>query len=273
MKILKLAADAETYTTILEEHGGKSFTEFLQSEHKIDPKLQAPLLALTLSPDSPSKTTVAYALPRLHRHLTSIGIFGPGFGAVIPKWGGLAEIAQVACRAGAVGGGVYVLKKGIESIDKPSSLPTTNQVDESLLSTINLQGGDTVKARWLIGTPSTLPNSPDPVPAKGQTNAIEVTHYTAIISSPLTSLFSPPAEGSPPPAAVVVVLPPGCVQLPDGVHVSDVPLLYLTVHSSDTGECPEGQCTYPHLFFPTIYKIPNDDTKQRILIYIVCNSH
>jgi len=46
-----------------------------------------------------------------------MGMFGPGFGSVIPKWGGLSEVAQVACRAGAVGGAVYVLGKDIKAIE------------------------------------------------------------------------------------------------------------------------------------------------------------
>ncbi|KAL9597768.1 MAG: hypothetical protein Q9179_004160, partial [Wetmoreana sp. 5 TL-2023] len=240
MKVLKLAADPEAYSKTLGEHGDRSFTEFLESQYKIDSKLQAPLLALTLSPDPTSKTTVAYALPRLHRHLTCIGIFGPGFGAVVPKWGGLAEIAQVACRAGAVGGGVYVLKKGIKSIEQPSDASTATVGSESLTSTVHLEGGDTVKARWIAGTSSTLPRIDKPEPEQ-QSTTVEVAHVIAIISSPLTSLFLPPAEGSPPPAAVVVVLPPNSLSLPDGIDPPEVPLLYLTIHSSDTGECPEGQ--------------------------------
>ncbi|KAL9586810.1 MAG: hypothetical protein Q9203_003726 [Teloschistes exilis] len=241
MKILKLATDPETYRTIVEEHGHRSFAEYLTSECKLDLKLQASLLALTLSWDPPSKTTVAYALPRLHRHLTSIGIFGPGFGAVIPKWGGLAEIAQVACRAGAVGGGVYVLKKGVESIEQSQGEPTSTETANPRLMTVRLDGGDTVKVRWMVGTPTTIPNSVEVTTAQRKA-IVEIIHLTAIVSSPLTSLFPPPAEGSPPPAAVVVVMPSSSLQLPDGVDESDVLLIYLNVHSSDTGECPDGQC-------------------------------
>lgn len=196
MKFLKLAADSETYATVLPEWGERPFTEYLKSQFKIDAKLQAPLLALALSPDPAARTTVAYALPRIHRHLISIGIFGPGFGAVIPKWGGSAEIAQVACRAGAVGGGVYVLKKGIESIDLPNFAsdpsPGTKD-DDSFMSKILLQGGDTVRARWTVGAPATLPENHDPEPER-QTDTVEITHHTAIVSSPLTSLYPPPAE-------------------------------------------------------------------------------
>ncbi|KAL8871780.1 MAG: hypothetical protein Q9174_002457, partial [Haloplaca sp. 1 TL-2023] len=233
MRILKVAADPEAHVALIEEHGDKPFTTFLESEYHIDAKLQSPLLALTLSSDPPSKTTVKEALPRLHRHLTSIGVFGPGFGAVVPKWGGLAEIAQVACRAGAVGGGVYVLDKGIESIQESSS------GDD--LSTVQLDGGDTVRARWIVGTSSTLPSCLEPALEKVESKD-EFTHLTAIISSPLASLFPPPAEGSPAPAAVIVVLPTNSLDLPPDFQTTDAPLLYLTVHSSDTGECPEGQC-------------------------------
>lgn len=263
MKILKLATDPETYPTIVEEHGHRSFVEYLTSECKLDLKLQAPLLALTLPWDPPSKTTVAYALPRLHRHLTSIGIFGPGFGAVIPKWGGLAEIAQVACRAGAVGGGVYVLKKGIEAIEQSQGEPTSTETASPRLMTVRLDGGDTVKARSIVGTPTTIPKLSEATTA--QRNAIvEIIHLTAIVSSPLTSLFPPPAEGSPPPAVVVVVMPSSSLQLPDGVDESDVPLIYLNVHSSDTGECPDGQCTsFLPLTSPTYILPKNKTTKNQ----------
>lgn len=246
MKFLKLAADAEAYSSVLPEWGERPFSEFLEMQFKIHAKLQAPLLALTLSPDPISGTTVAYALPRIHRHLTSIGIFGPGFGAVVPKWGGLSEIAQVACRAGAVGGGVYVLKKGVESIESPSSPSeslTPMKGSSSSPSKVRLQGGDTVLTRWIIGTHATVPEPSEPEPQQYRRN-IKVVHHTAIISSPLASLFPPPAEGSPPPAGVAVVLPPDSFQVPASMGASEVPSIYLIIHSSDTGECPEGQCTY-----------------------------
>lgn len=252
MKFLKLAADPAAYPIVLPEWGPRPFEEYLGSQFKMSPRLQAPLLALTLSTDPSNQTTVAYALPRIHRHLTSIGLFGPGFGAVLPKWGGLAEIAQVACRAGAVGGGVYVLKKGIESVKQPSHGSTNTEDAESILSVVSLRGGDVVKARWIIGTPAALPN--DTLPdAQKQSIIVEVTHLTAIISSPLNALFPPPAEGSTPPAGVVVIMPSTSFDIQTSLGISSiaqVPPIYLIIHSSDTGECPEGQCTYLHLFQP-----------------------
>ncbi|KAL8966591.1 MAG: hypothetical protein Q9197_005898 [Variospora fuerteventurae] len=244
MKFLKLAADPAAYPTVLPEWGPRPFDEYLGSQFKMSPRLQAPVLALTLSTDPSNQTTVAYALPRIHRHLTSIGLFGPGFGAVLPKWGGLVEIAQVACRAGAVGGGVYVLKKGIESVEQPSHGSTNTEDAESNLSVINLQGGDVVKARWIIGTPTALPNDAMP-DAQKQSIIVEVTHLTAVISSPLIALFPPPAEGSTPPAGVVVIMPSASFDIPPSLGISSiaqVPAIYLIIHSSDTGECPEGQC-------------------------------
>lgn len=65
-----------------------------------------------------AKTLIFYALSRIYRYLTSVGLFDPGFGLVISKWGGLIEIAQVAYRAGAVGDRVYVLNKGFEVNEK-----------------------------------------------------------------------------------------------------------------------------------------------------------
>ncbi|KAL8907468.1 MAG: hypothetical protein Q9171_005854 [Xanthocarpia ochracea] len=253
MKVLKLAADSETYSATVAESGDQSFPDFLTSQYKIDTRLQAPLQALTLSPDPPSKTSVSYALPRLHRHLTSIGIFGPGFGAVIPKWGGLAEIAQVACRAGAVGGGVYVLKKGIDSVDRlnqAAAISTATRETDNLLSSIKLQGGDEVKARWTVGTPFTLPNYPAEL-IKQQTTTIVIAHLTAIVSSSLTYLFPPPAEGSPPPASIVVVLPASSVENSQSMELADVPAIHLIIHSSDTGECPEGQSPPTHIMLPS----------------------
>ncbi|KAL8998774.1 MAG: hypothetical protein Q9169_002224 [Polycauliona sp. 2 TL-2023] len=290
MKVLKLAADTEGYAATVIEAGDQSFPGFLSSQYNLRSKLQTPLQALTLSPAPPSQTTVAFALPQLHRHLTSIGIFGPGFGAVVPKWGGLAEIAQVACRAGAVGGGVYVLKNEIESIDKAAQTQesSTNVEGTShLLSTIKLQGGDEVKARWIIGTHSTLHGFPDEA-FQQQKTRVEVTHVTAIVSSSLASLFPPPAEGSPPPASIVAVLAPGTIELPQSLELADVPAVYLIIHSSDTGECPDGQSiiyTSTSLAHPSaaqfltsavkafLSTVPNESTTPNVLWTLTYKQH
>ena len=249
MKFLKLAADSEAHASILEEWGNKPFPEFLETHLNIAPRLQAPLLALTISLNTPAETLTSYALPRIHRHLTSIGMFGPGFGSVIPKWGGLAEIAQVACRAGAVGGGVYVLKRGFETDQRPDQQTFGQNYirfdQDTGLSTVRLQGGEDVKSRWIVGSawdlPSSIPGSAD------ETTPNYIARSITIISGSLAQLFPAPAEGAPPPAGAVVVYPTGTLEFESenrtpGTLRTDQPPVYLMVHSSDTGECPAGQC-------------------------------
>ena len=250
MKFLKLAADPEAHSSILEAWGSKPFPDFLEAHLGIPLQLQAPLLALTMSPHPPAKTLTSYALPRIHRHLTSVGMFGPGFGSVIPKWGGLAEIAQVACRAGAVGGGVYVLNKGFETnknADQQSLGREGNRLDEATqVSTVRLEEGEEIKAHWIVGSDWDLPSKLEAV-TSGEADPDYVSRSVTIVSSPLSQLFPLPAEGAPPPAGAVVVFPSRTLQLENKsdepeVLVPDSPPVYLMIHSSDTGECPAGQC-------------------------------
>ena len=248
MKFLKLAADPEAHESVSETWGSKPFPDFLESHLSIPPRLQPPLLALTLSPNPPAETLTSYSLPRIHRHLTSIGMFGPGFGSVIPKWGGLAEIAQVACRAGAVGGGVYVLKRGFArhgDADQETSSRDTS------LSTVRLQDGEDVKSHWIVGSLWDLPSRTDPL-RDDQIRPRYVTRSITILSGSLSQLFPLPAEGAPPPAGAVVFFPSGTLELDSEDRMppmakSELPPVYLMVHSSDTGECPAGQCECPYI--------------------------
>ena len=273
MKFLKIAADPETHDTVLQEWGSKGLPEYLYSQFNIPPALQAPLLALTASPNPPAQTLTSYALPRIHRHLTSIGLFGPGFGSVLPKWGGLAEIAQVGCRAGAVGGGVYILNKGVESVKENGIPPPTDrkptETEEEPTLQIKLQGGEEVKAHWIVGSSEDLPRSSEPASAKS--DIFQISHSITIVSSPLSSLFQLPADGAPPPAATVVVFPSGTLSIDDATTPADLPPVYLTIHSSDTGECPAGQSKSGSFSARTkkaaLYMMT---PKTRILIYIVC---
>ena len=253
MKFLKLAADPEAQESVLERWGSKPFPEFLEGHLSIPPRLQAPLLALTLSPNAPAETLTSYALPRIHRHLTSIGMFGPGFGSVIPKWGGLAEIAQVACRAGAVGGGVYVLKRGFarhDNADQETSSQDSISLDQHTgLSTVRLQGGEDVKSHWIVGSSWDLPSRAHS-PPDDQIHTSYIARSITIVSGSLSRLFPLPAEGAPPPAGAVVFFPSGTLELesrdpmPPRAKIEPPPV-YLMVHSSDTGECPAGQCECP----------------------------
>ena len=246
MKFLKQAADAENHPSILAEWGSKPFPEYLSSEFKIPETLQAPLLALTSSPNPPYQTLTSFALPRIHSHLTSIGLFGPGFGAVLPKWGGLSEIAQVGCRAGAVGGGVYVLNKGLAHIqpkDDDKDVQESSDEDDTHKPRLELQlqGGEHVNAHFAVGSIEDL-NLNLPLPS--ETEAKQISQSVAIVSSPLSPLFYLAAEGAPPPAATVAVFPTGTLGLEALLPSEEVPPVYLTVHSSDTGECPAGQSEY-----------------------------
>lgn len=268
MRFLKLAADPEAHTSIIEEWGPKPFTDFLETQFKISTRLQEPLFALSLSPNSPADTLTSYALPRIHRHLTSIGMFGPGFGAVIPKWGGLAEISQVACRAGAVGGGVYVLKKGFEEdgrSDRQASGDGEIHLDhETRLLTLSLEGNEAVNTHWLVGSQWKLPSRfQDKI--EDQTPPESVSRSITIVSGSLSQLFPPPADGAPPPAGAITVFPTRTLRenFEGGMHPtlgSDPPPVYLTVHSSETGECPTGQCKSKPKSLLLLHSL-HDDTK------------
>ena len=266
MKFLKLAADTEAHVSILEVWGSKPFPHFLESHLGVPPRLQAPLLALTMSPHPPVKTITSYALPRIHRHLTSVGMFGPGFGSVIPKWGGLAEIAQVACRAGAVGGGVYVLKRGFETDRNPDQQNLgregTRLDEDTQVSTIRLMGGEEIKAHWIVGSDWDLPSKLE-VDTSEEAAPDYVSRSITIVSSSLSQLFPPPAGGTPPPAGAVVVFPTGTLELEHAsdkprILRNDAPPVYLMIHSSDTGECPADQCK-SNLIFPILKAPLHDD--------------
>ncbi|KKY14716.1 putative rab geranylgeranyl transferase escort protein [Diplodia seriata] len=131
MKFLRFVGDYESQEEVWLDYRAVSFADFLSDHFKIPKDMHGPLLALTLSLETPEKTTTEYALPRIANHLRSIGVFGPGFACVIPKWGGLAEISQVACRAQAVGGGIYVLGQGVTSVNTDPDTSTEASEDAS----------------------------------------------------------------------------------------------------------------------------------------------
>ena len=235
MVFLRFVGDYENQTERWHASAESALPDFLTSEFGIPDTMQTPILAISMSPKAPTKTTVADALPNIARHLRSIGVFGPGFGAVTPRWGGAGEICQVACRAGAVGGGVYMLGTGVESITALS------KDDESTLATeVNLRNGEKVKVRWVVGSSTDLP----PPTTSISTNETRTYHLITIVASTLSALLPVTAEGAPPPAGAVVVFPTGSVSV-DGLTASETPPIYTILHSSDTGECPQGQSKPP----------------------------
>ncbi|GME53044.1 uncharacterized protein LTHEOB_1611 [Neofusicoccum parvum] len=207
MKFLRFVADYENQEELVwHDYRAIAFSDFLSDHFKIPKNLQEPLLALTLSLETPQNTTTEYALPRIANHLRSIGVFGPGFACVIPKWGGLAEISQVACRAQAVGGGIYVLGQGVTKVDTDSNAPTETDEEASQprISAL-LTEGDTISTRWIVGSNDDLPSHVES-PSAG---AVSFSRSISIVSSALQALFPPLAEGAPAPAGAVVFFPTG----------------------------------------------------------------
>ena len=239
IKLMKLAADADEQVAVADQDAYTPFSRFLSNDYKIPEDLQPLIAALTLSQNAPDETPTGLAIKNIHQYLTSMGLFGPGFNAVVPKWGGLSEIAQVGCRAGAVGGGVYTLSNGIETVKQAENNP---ERDDQLRKTgtlleVELEGGEKAKTRWLVGGAHDLPLSPGP--AKDSPG---MSHLISIVASPLVSLFPPQSDGVPPSAASVVFFPHNVLIDESTNSAGKTPPVYVVVHSADTGECPLGQC-------------------------------
>ncbi|KAI1328156.1 GDP dissociation inhibitor-domain-containing protein [Xylariaceae sp. FL0255] len=212
MKFLKFVMDydSDEQKPVWQEKSDNLLSDFLTSEFKLDDNLRNSVVALTLALDG--SVTVKDGLAIIHRHLTSIGMFGPGFCAVYPKWGGISEVAQVGCRAGAVGGAIYMLG-------------TTASEGESSNGEVSLTLSNWMSIRTTCAVSSQQ---------NASTSAPTVTKLIAVVKSPLSSLFELTVEGAPIPAVAVVAFPSG--SLPNSANP-----VYSFVHSSDTGECPSGQ--------------------------------
>jgi Rab proteins geranylgeranyltransferase component A len=230
MKVLRFIMEFEEHSDIWEPFRNKPFSELLSQHFKLSPLLVNLFLGLSLSANPPGETFTEIALPRIARHIRSIGGLGPGFSSIIPKWGGLSEAVQVACRAGAVGGAIYMLGTGIQSIHHDSS----SKAEQNEEATVKLTNGDTVKAKTIVASIEDFPRSSLPL-QPGPQLVDRSSCSIFIISSPLKSLFPLSAEGTPPPAGSVVIFPSGSIQ-------SNSNPIYLVVHSSDTGDCPKNQC-------------------------------
>jgi len=267
MKILRFIMDFENQTETWESYNDRPFSDFLSEHFKLPPSLHDMLIALTLTPFPPSQTTTNFALPRIARHLRSTGRLGPGFSSIIPRWGGVSELVQVACRAAAVGGAVYVLDKDIVSGEGPNMTeenPTPAALDHV---TLELEKGDTVTARWVVGTDDdfeTLTDTTDYEQALAAEMPHAFTRSISIVSSPFKSLF-PIIEGAQPPAGSVVVFPSRSITPPEGLTIGreELPPVYFILHSSDTGECPAGQSKLDPL--PLFAQISNDDHRPNTL--------
>lgn len=227
MKFIKFALDyqAEPQAEIWKPNANQPLVTFLESHFNLDSDLQAYLIALTLSLDG--KISVEAGLASIHRHLTSIGVFGPGFAAVYPKWGGLSEVAQVGCRAAAVGGATYMLATSVSHY-RPS---TRSPQDAKSALEVTLSNGLVLQAGALVKNADRPPDAPT-----------SISRLMAIVNSDLTSLFESASEAAPTPCLAIVSFPPRSITLRDATTTTnDVPL-YALVLSSLSGQCPAGQC-------------------------------
>ncbi|KAI1814586.1 GDP dissociation inhibitor-domain-containing protein [Poronia punctata] len=218
MKFLKFVVDydSEEQKPLWQGSAKELLSDYLVREFKLDVGLRDCILALTLTLDG--KITLEDGLASIHRHLTSTGFFGPGFCAVYPKWGGLSEVAQVGCRAGAVGGGIYMLSTEASVVENTKN----NEIS------LGLSNGMSVRTTAFVSSQKSI-----------STTSQTVARLVAVVNSPLTSLFEKSIEGAPVPAVAVVAFPPSSLSSSSEPGL-DVPI-YAFVHSSDTGECPSGQ--------------------------------
>lgn len=245
MKFLKFVLDYDSpdQRDVWKYFADKSLMDFLQEHFKMDAELKTYIITLTLSLDGRISTEDGLFI--IHRHLTSMGHFGPGFAALYPKWGGISEIAQVACRAGAVGGAVYMLGAGIKSM--------ATAADEIELE---LTSGDKVKTKLLVRGDDSVGDEPT------------ISRLVAVVGSPLKSLFEPTIEGAPTPCVAVVALPAGSLTTSGEANTYPV---YVFAHSSGTGECPNGQSKF-HPFYSLLHPFPSTMMIHILNTYLHCPS-
>lgn len=198
----------------------------LDEQFKIPEEPQIAVQALSLISDVPANVSATTAMARLKRHLHSTGYFGPGLAAVVAKYGSNSEIAQVACRAGAVGGFVYLLGQGVSSIQPATS--------ENGLFQVELTDGTKVRSKYVVGMKSDfLPGVEGLDSSRHQAPSHSISHRISIVSNSLKPLFTSPLDTGPVPAVSIVFVNTG---------EQDQAPIYLQIHSEETGECPTGQC-------------------------------
>lgn len=199
------------------------FSQYLSTKFSVPDDLLHALHSLSLSQLSGQETPAAYAVPRIKRHLSSIGSMGPGFGGVVSKYGGASEILQVACRASAVGGGAVALAIGIESLKEDEASNEEYPVE------VQLTNGESVRSKFVAGSVWDLPDQKHSPPGT------QVARSITVASSGFPSLFPITTEGAPLPASTILMFPGETLSHPQS------PPVYLQIHSSDTGDCPRQQ--------------------------------
>ncbi|KAJ6262097.1 hypothetical protein Dda_2902 [Drechslerella dactyloides] len=194
---------------------GTSLQEYLEApSFSLPPQTIAAFTSLTLLHDPPSAISFEKAENDIRKHFGSLGRFGPGFAAVVARYGSGSELVQALCRAAAVtGNAVYVLDNAVTNIHYHIHRPqeTANQTagiagSEELGVQLHLRSGDQVWTRRFITTESNLPDgssSADNSASEPVGESYWMSVY--ILSSSLEKLFQ---TADPPTAAAAVVYMP-----------------------------------------------------------------
>ncbi|KAK6350341.1 Rab proteins geranylgeranyltransferase component A [Orbilia brochopaga] len=239
-----------------------SLQEYLEGPSlSLPPQIVAAFTSLTLLHDLPSAISFERAESDIRKHFGSLGRFGPGFAAVIARYGSGSELVQVLCRAAAVtGNAIYVLDNAVTDIQYRIARPpeatgpaaTTTESDEPGLQ-LRLQSGDVIWTRHFIATrsnqPSENPSSQD-LTAESAAGSYWMSLY--VVSSPLKRLFR--TTDPPTAAGAVLYMPAGELVKDDNRNDNSI---YIFAHSNETGECPNGQSL---LYISTKDNGSKDDT-------------
>jgi Rab proteins geranylgeranyltransferase component A len=242
MKLLRhvLQDEAEQAPEVRTEP--KQTLEEVLEAFRVPSSLHSAVQALALTTQSTTRTDAQPSLRQIRRHLQSIGHLGPGFGAVIAKYGSNPEIAQVACRAQAVGGGVYLLGHGIASLENDPIVEASDPgapSDGEKLYHLELTDRTKIRTRRIVAGEGDLPSNEEHT----RRGSVQTLQSISVISKPLKPLLASDSDGGPTPAAAIVLVEsqPGTTSNP----------IYLQIHSEDTGECPVGQCEFFLRFSPS----------------------
>ncbi|KAF3163233.1 Rab proteins geranylgeranyltransferase component A [Orbilia oligospora] len=223
---------------------GLSLQQYLeQPSFRLPSSIVVAFTSLTLLHNLPNELPLGEAEERIKKHFGSLGRFGAGFSAVISRYTSGSELVQVLCRAAAVtGNAIYVLENGIVDIQEPSSVPPLIQAlpNESTEQSIrlSLKSGDVIRTRHVVGTASNLPTTASADQISSESTGYWMSIY--VVSSPLKRIFQ--TDEPPPAAGAIIYVPAGSIEV-NGY--SNTNPMYVVVHSSDTGECPDGQSKYP----------------------------
>ncbi|KAF8460038.1 hypothetical protein BDZ91DRAFT_785524 [Kalaharituber pfeilii] len=213
----------------------------LTTTFPLPPRLRAHIHALTLLPTPPHSTPCSIAIPRLKRHLASLGRIPDARSAagLFVGYGGSAEMCQVFSRGGAVAGAVNVLGRGVVRVHCP---PFPSSEVQKRKWEVELESGEVVRVPWVVGGEWDLPDpnfnqsSPSPL-------STAMARGVYIINHPLPALFNPkyPDERISPGGCIAAVFSPATLtNLSETADSSPNPV-YLHPRASSQGECPMGK--------------------------------